>query len=219
MGIIADNIRDIRDELSSYEGRVIAVSKYVATQDMLGAYQAGIRDFAESKAQDALSKMTDLDEEMKSSCIWHFIGHLQTNKVKKVVGNFDYIHSIDSLKLAKEVNSVAKEGGLIQKILLQVNIADENTKFGFSSKEVFEVFPEIIKLENISVEGLMTMAPYSDDEVYLASLFREVRILKEKLESNFGVSIKELSMGMSNDYKIAAREGSTMVRIGTKIFK
>lgn len=219
MGIIADNINDIRDELSSYEGRVIAVSKYVSTEDILEACHAGIRDFAESKAQDALNKMSELPEDIRKSCIWHFIGHLQTNKVKKIVGNFDYIHSIDSFKLAMAVDSVAKEKGLVQKVLLQVNIADESTKFGLSSKEVFEVFPEIIKLENISVEGLMMMAPYSGDEVYLASLFGEVRTLKEKLESLFGVSIKELSMGMSNDYKIAVKEGSTMVRIGTKIFK
>jgi len=219
MSVIADNIKNIRDELSDYEGRVIAVSKYVDGQKMLEAYNAGVRDFAESKAQDALAKINILPNEMKKDCIWHFIGHLQTNKVKKVVGNFDYIHSVDSLKVAEAINDLAKEKGLIQKILLQVNIADEDTKFGFSSGELFEVLPEIIKLENVSIEGLMTMAPYSSDEVYLASLFAEVRGLREKLECDFGLSIKELSMGMSNDYKVAAKEGSTMVRVGTKIFK
>lgn len=219
MSSIADNIKNIRDELSGYEGRIIAVSKYVESQDMIDAYNAGLKDFAESKAQDALAKIETLPDEMKKDCVWHFIGHLQTNKVKKVVGNFEYIHSVDSLKLAGVINDLAKEKGLTQKVLLQVNIAGEDTKFGFSSEELFKVFPEISRLENISVEGLMVMAPYSGDEAFLASVFLGVRGLKEKLECTFGVSLKELSMGMSNDYFIAAKEGATMVRIGTKIFK
>lgn len=219
MSSIADNIKNIRDELSGYKGRVIAVSKYVSVQDMQEAYDAGLRDFAESKAQDALAKIDSLRDDIKEDCIWHFIGHLQTNKVKKVVGNFDFIHSVDSLKLVRVINDLASEKGLVQKILLQVNIADEESKFGFSSEELFEVFPEIIKLENISVEGLMMMAPFCGDEAYLLSLFRGVKMLKEKLEGAFGLSLIELSMGMSNDYLLAAKEGSTMVRIGTKIFK
>lgn len=219
MSSIADNIKNIRDELSGYEGRVIAVSKYVGSQDMIDAYDAGVRDFAESKAQDALAKIEFLPDEMKKDCIWHFIGHLQTNKVKKVVGNFEYIHSVDSLKLATFINDLAKEKGLTQKILLQVNIAGEDTKCGFSSGELFGVFPEIIKLKNISVEGLMAMAPYLRDEAFIASVFSGVRHLKEKLECTFGLSLKELSMGMSNDYIIASKEGTTMIRIGTKIFK
>ncbi|MDD3419994.1 MAG: YggS family pyridoxal phosphate-dependent enzyme [Candidatus Gastranaerophilales bacterium] len=219
MSMIADNIKNIRDELNGYQGRIIAVSKYVDAQDMVQAYEAGIRDFAESKAQDALVKIESLPKDMEKDCTWHFIGHLQTNKVKKVVGNFEYIHSVDSLKLAETISVFAKEKGLTQKILLQVNIADEETKFGFSSKELFEALPKIIKLENIQVEGLMTMAPYTGDDAYLASLFHQVKELKEKLECNFGLSLKELSMGMSNDYVIAAKEGSTMLRVGTKIFK
>jgi len=219
MSIVADNIRNIREELSDYQGRVIAVSKYVSKEDMLEAYDTGIRDFAESKTQDALAKMNNLPEGMKNDCVWHFIGHLQTNKAKKVVGEFDYIHSVDSLKLVKVVNDLAEEKGLVQKILLQVNIADEDTKFGFSSEELFKVFPEIVSLKNIKIEGLMMMAPYSNDEVYLTALFAKLKKLKEKLECVFGLSIKELSMGMSNDYRIAIKEGSTMVRVGTKIFK
>lgn len=219
MSMIADNIKQLRDELSDYAGRIIAVSKYVDASKMQEAYEAGIRDFAESKAQESLAKIDTLPEVVKSNCIWHFIGHLQANKVKKVVGNFDYIHSVDSFKLAQIINDLAKAKGLTQKILLQVNIADEETKFGFSSEELFKVFPEIAKLENISVEGLMMMAPYLDDEVILTSLFREMRTLKEKFKCDFNFTIKELSMGMSNDYKTALKEGSTMVRIGTKIFK
>ncbi|MEI8377778.1 MAG: YggS family pyridoxal phosphate-dependent enzyme [bacterium] len=219
MSIIADNVKRIRDELSGYEGRIIAVSKYVEASKMQEAYEAGIKDFAESKAQDAPVKIESLPKEVQNNCTWHFIGHLQTNKAKKVVGSFDYIHSIDSLKLATIVNDLAKERGLTQKILLQVNIADEEAKFGFSSKELFEVFPEIIKLKNISVEGLMMMAPYLDDEATLTSFFRQMKTLKQKLECDFNFAIKELSMGMSNDYKVATQEGSTMIRVGTKIFK
>jgi len=218
MSIIADNIKQIRDELSSYEGRIIAVSKYVNAQKMHEAYEAGIRDFAESKAQEAITKIDTLPKEVKANCTWHFIGHLQTNKVKKVIGYFDYIHSVDSFKLAQVINDLANEKGLTQKILLQVNIADEETKFGFSSEELFEVFPKIAKLENISVEGLMMMAPYLYDEASLASLFGKMRTLKEKFERDLKFTIKELSMGMSNDYKVAIKEGSTMVRVGTKIF-
>ncbi len=219
MSTIADNIKQIRDELGGYEGRIIAVSKYVTAQKMHEAYEAGVRDFAESKVKDALTKIETLPKEIRDNCIWHFIGHLQTNKVKNVIGNFDYIHSVDSLKLAQIINDLAKDRGLIQKILLQVNISDEETKFGFSSKELFEVFPEIFKLENISVEGLMMMAPYLNDETTLTSLFREMKTLKYKLECDFSFTLKELSMGMSNDYKVAIQESSTMVRIGTKIFK
>ena len=214
MSIVADNIRNIREELSDYQGRVIAVSKYVSKEDMLEAYDTGIRDFAESKTQDALAKMNNLPEGMKNDCVWHFIGHLQTNKAKKVVGEFDYIHSVDSLKLVKVVNDLAEEKGLVQKILLQVNIADEDTKFGFSSEELFKVFPEIVSLKNIKIEGLMMMAPYSNDEVYLTALFAKLKKLKEKLECVFGLSIKELSMGMSNDFKIAINYGATKVRLG-----
>lgn len=219
MSIIADNINNIKSELKNYQGRLIAVSKYVTAQEMIDAYNAGIKDFAESKAIDALEKINTLPREMKKDCTWHFIGHLQSNKVKKVVGNFEFIHSVDSLKLAKAVSDFAKEKELTQKILLQVNISDEETKFGFSSEELLQAFPEIIKLENIRIEGLMTMAPFTSGDAYLASLFRQVKELKEKLECNFGLSLKELSMGMSNDYLIAAKEGSTMVRVGTKIFK
>ena len=219
MSTIADNIKQIRDELSGYKGRIIAVSKYVAAQKMHEAYEAGVRDFAESKVKDALAKIETLPKEIRDNCIWHFIGHLQTNKAKNVIGNFDYIHSVDSLKLAQVINDLAKDRGLTQKILLQVNISDEETKFGFSSKELFEVFPEIFKLENISVEGLMMMAPYLSDEATLTSLFREMKTLKSKLECGFSFTLKELSMGMSNDYKVAIQESSTMVRIGTKIFK
>lgn len=219
MSFIADNIQQIRDELSGYEGRIIAVSKYVDAQKMHEAYNAGVRDFAESKAQESLTKIETLPKEVKKNCTWHFIGHLQTNKAKNVVGNFDYIHSIDSLKLAVIVNDLAKNRGLIQKILLQVNISDEQTKFGFSSKELFEVLPDILKLENIAVEGLMMMAPYLNDEAALTSIFKQMKDFKTKLECDFSFTIKELSMGMSNDYKVAIQEGSTMIRIGTKIFK
>jgi len=219
MSSIADNITQINNELGKYSCRIIAVSKYVGIEKIQQAYDAGIRDFAESKAQDALVKMESLSDEVKNDISWHFIGHLQSNKAKKIVGNFDYIHSVDSLKLAELINDLAKDKGFVQKILLQVNIADETTKFGFMPEELIKVFHEIISLKNISVEGLMMMAPYLENKDELGSLFSALREFGRKLECEFGFAVKEFSMGMSNDYKVAVKEGSTMVRIGTKIFK
>lgn len=219
MSLIANNLNGIKDELMNSKSRIIAVSKYVSSKEMAEAYEAGVRDFGENKVKDALDKKDELPEDMVKNTCWHFIGHLQSNKAKKVVGNFDYIHSVDSLKLAQVINDLANKKGLTQKVLIQVNVSGEESKFGIPEEDIFEVFASIIKLDSISVEGLMMMAPYCDDEDYLRSLFSKMRNLQKELQNKFKLPVKELSMGMSNDYKIASQEGSTMVRIGTKIFK
>lgn len=213
------NIKNLKVELANYSGRIVAVSKYVDARQIEKAYFAGIRNFGESKAIESLGKINSLPNEVKDNSIWHFIGHLQSNKAKYVVGNFDYIHSVDSLKLAKVIDNLAKEKGIVQKILLQVNISQEKTKFGCNESEMFELFSEIIKLENVKVEGLMTMAPFMSSESEISEIFRCTRHLKEKLEDKFSYPMKELSMGMSNDYLLAIQEGATMIRVGTKIFK
>lgn len=168
---------------------------------------------------EAIEKINKLPAEIKDNSKFHFIGHLQTNKVKKVVKYFDYIHSVDSLKLAKVISEEAQNLGKVQKILLQVNNAEEEQKFGLSKDEVFEVFSSVKELPAIDIAGVMNMAPLGASEAELDSLFSEVAQIKSKLEKDFNCELKEISMGMSQDYKIAVRHGATMVRIGRKLFK
>lgn len=214
MSSVRENIEKIKSEISSTNAKLIAVSKYVSIDKIKEAYEAGIRDFAESKANDALEKIEILPKDIR----WHFIGHLQTNKVKKVTGNFELIHSVDSYRLASSISAFAKNHDLVQKILLQVNLAQEEQKSGFSKQELEEDFAQIITLDNIHVEGLMMMAPYTDDKAYLGRLFEDMSNLKKELSSKHSYELKELSMGMSNDYPLAVKAGATMIRIGSKIF-
>ena len=136
-----------------------------------------------------------------------------------VIKTFDYIHSVDSLKLAQCISDHSKEVGKIQKVLLQINNANEEQKFGFSKNTLFEVFQQIQKLDNIEVVGVMNIAPLGEDEPELRRLFSEIRQIKDELNSLFNCNLQEISMGMSQDYKIAVQEGSTMLRIGRKLFK
>lgn len=142
---------------------------------------------------------------IRNNSKFHFIGHLQTNKVKKVVGYFDYIHSVDSVKLAKTISEEAQQIGKVQKILLQVNNANEEQKFGFSTDEIFSEFEIIKKMPNLEISGLMNMAPLGADENVLENLFSNVIEIKKTLEEKFNCELKEISMGMSQDYKIAAK--------------
>lgn len=214
MSSVRENIEKIKSEISSTNAKLIAVSKYVSIDKIKEAYEAGIRDFAESKANDALEKIEILPKDIR----WHFIGHLQTNKVKKVTGNFELIHSVDSYRLASSISAFAKNHDLVQNVLLQVNLAQEEQKSGFSKQELEEDFAQIITLDNIHVEGLMMMAPYTDDKAYLGRLFEDMSNLKKELSSKHSYELKELSMGMSNDYPLAVKSGATMIRIGSKIF-
>ena len=213
---ISENLKNIQTYTSG--ARIIAVTKYVTTDKVIEAYAAGVRDFGENKVQDAESKRAGLPEEIEKNSTWHFLGHLQTNKVKKVVGVFDYIHSVDSLKLAKAISECATSQNSIQKVFIQVNIAKEESKSGFSPEEVEENFSEISKLDSINIVGLMTMAPFTSDFEEQRLVFRGLRELRNLLQEKFNAQLDELSMGMSNDYKIAVEEGATMVRIGQALF-
>lgn len=219
MSKIQENLQDIQRKVGISKVRIIAVTKYVGHEEIIEAYQVGIRDFAENRIQDAEIKRSKLPEEIKKNSIWHFIGHLQTNKVRKVAGSFEYIHSIDSLKLAECVSEEAKLKGISQKILIQVNVSEEKTKSGFSVKEIKEVFAELLNLKSLDIVGLMTMAPHTSDEQELHSIFKELRELRDYLQKKFNCSLSELSMGMSNDYQIAVLEGATMIRPGSLLFK
>ena len=215
---VKNNLLQIQEDIAPYKPNIIAVTKYFDESAIIEAYNAGLRDFAESRVIEAIAKINNLPEEIRNNSKFHFIGHLQTNKVKKAVGTFDYIHSVDSFKLAKTISDDAHSIGKIQNILLQVNNANEEQKFGFSTKEISEVFISIKELPNIKIAGLMNMAPLGASEDELNRLFEEVFQIKQKLEKEFNYPLKELSMGMSQDYKIAVKHGATMLRIGRKLF-
>lgn len=212
------NLLQIQEDIAPYKPNIIAVTKYFDENAMIEAYNAGLRDFAESRVIEAVEKINNLPTEIRNNSKFHFIGHLQTNKVKKVVPNFDYIHSVDSLKLASVISEDAKAIGKVQKILLQVNNANEDQKFGFSKEEIFNEFPKIRTLPSIEIAGIMNMAPLGASEDELDKLFADVLNIKKGLEDEFNCELKELSMGMSQDYKVAVKHGSTMLRIGRKLF-
>ena len=207
------NLEKILKDIKNYNPRIIAVTKYYGIEKMIEAYNAGLRDFAESKAVESIEKINKIDDTIKSQSIYHFIGHLQTNKVKYVVGNFEYIHSVDSLKLAKCIDLEANKSGIKQKILIQVNNALEPQKFGVAPCELENLISEIYQLKSLELVGLMNIAPLIDDEAQLHKLFKNMRELKDKF------NLSELSMGMSHDYKIALEEGATMIRLGRILFE
>ena len=196
------------------EVRLIAVSKTQPNEAIIEAFKNGIIDFGENKAQELKRKASEIQENI----IWHFIGHLQTNKVKDVVRAAEFIHSVDSIKLANEINKRAGKLNKRQKILLEINTSGEESKFGLKDEnEIFALAEFCSEASNLELVGLMTMAPFVSDEKILRSCFGSLRELKEKLNQK-GFNITELSMGMTNDYEIAVEEGATMLRIGTAIF-
>lgn len=216
---VRENLLQIQEDIAPYKPNIIAVTKYFDENAIIEAYNAGLRDFAESRVIEAVEKINNLPAEIRNNSKFHFIGHLQTNKVKKVLPTFDYIHSVDSLKLAKVISDEALVLRKVQNVFLQVNNANEEQKFGLSKKDIFEVFPQVKALPLINIVGIMNMAPFgaSDDE--LNRLFEDVLNIKNELEQKFNCELKELSMGMSQDYKIAVKHGATMLRIGRKLFK
>jgi len=219
MPTVAENLKEIKKDIPDFKGKIIAVTKYVDESKVIEAYEAGLKNFGENKVQDALKKLENLPEDLKKNSTWHFIGHLQSNKVRKVVGNFEYIHSVDSLELAKKISDVAREMGIIQKILIEVNISEEKSKFGVKIDKVEEIFQNIEKLDGISISGLMTIAPHTSNEVFLQKVFTNLKELSYNLQYKYQVELRELSMGMSSDYKIAVNTGSTMIRLGQRLFR
>lgn len=215
---VRQNLLRIQEDIAPYKPNIIAVTKYFDESAIIEAYNAGLRDFGESRAVEAVERINNLPADVRDNSTFHFIGHLQTNKVRKVLTTFDYIHSVDSLKLAEVISKDAKEIGKVQNILLQLNNANEVQKFGFSKEELLEEFPKIKVLPNINVAGIMNMAPVDADVEELDRLFADVADFKKTLEEKYNCSLKELSMGMSRDYKEAVRNGATMIRIGRKLF-
>jgi len=216
--LVKHNRLDIEQQIAHYNVKIIAVTKYFGLKAIEAGYKAGIRDFAESRAIESIEKIKQLSDEIKENSTFHFIGHLQTNKADKVVKNFDVIHSVDSLKIASAISKSACSLNKREKVLLQINNAEEEQKSGYSKQQLRDDFEKIISLEGLEVIGLMNMAPLGADEPELNRLFNDVREFRDELEKSFHISLPELSMGMSDDYEVAVKNGATMVRIGRKLF-
>lgn len=196
------------------EVNLVVASKYATPEQLKALIPYGLNDIGENCAADLIIKKNAVDKNIR----WHFIGHLQKNKTKKVVGNAWLIHSLDSVELAAEVDRRAGEMGKVQDALLQVNISKEESKFGFGEEEVMEALPQVAGLKNVNITGLMTIAPFIKDYEIIRQIFKRLRAIKEELNIMGFSNIKHLSMGMSNDYEIAIEEGATMIRIGSAIF-
>jgi len=222
--MIADNIKLVLRKIdakcaeigrNSNKIKLIAVSKNFSTDDINRAFDAGLKEFGENKAQELNSKFDVLGNKVT----WHFIGHLQSNKVKFAVRSAEYIHSVDSLSLVKEINKKSEQFSKVQKILLQVKTSEEETKSGIESEdEVFGFVDRCNELSNIELIGLMTIAPYTDDDEEIRKSFKYLCKLRDDLNKKGFKNIKELSMGMTSDFEIAIEEGATMLRIGSAIF-
>jgi len=197
--------------------RLVAVSKTMDAQQVARAIDAGAEILGENYIQEARDKFNALYDRPAK---WHFIGHLQSNKAKYAVRMFDLIHSVDSLKLAGVLDKEARKRGKIQDILIQVNISREETKSGIDAAEAIALVRQVALLENIRVNGLMTMPPFFDDPERARPFFRELARLRERIAAAGipGVQMTELSMGMTGDFEAAIAEGATLVRIGTAIF-
>lgn len=199
--------------------RLIAVSKTQPPEKILEAYHAGQRVFGENKVQELTTKYEALPKDIQ----WHMIGHLQSNKVKYITPFISLIHSVDSVKLLQEIDKQARKANRVIDCLLQIHIAAEETKFGFSEEEAIQLFRSetLAQLGNVKIIGLMGMATLTEDVDQVRKEFRGLKSLFEKIKSHYAndrVDMKELSMGMSSDYSIAIEEGSTFIRIGTAIF-
>lgn len=216
--MIADKIKSIAESLPAGV-RLVAVSKFHPVEAVRDAYDAGQRVFGESHVQELVGKHDVLPDDVE----WHFIGHLQTNKVKYIVPFVSLIHGIDSLKLLVAVNKEAEKINRIVPCLLQVHIATEDTKFGFSTAECRDLLASGVwkDLKFVHLCGLMGMATYTEDKVQIAGEFHTLKLLFDEIKQMYfpkDESFKELSMGMSSDYPLALKEGSTLVRVGTYIF-
>lgn len=221
--MISENLKKVEEKIAETcircgrdrsEIKLIAVSKTQPVEIIKTALKAGLKELGENKAQE----LRDKSELITGDFRWHFIGHLQTNKVKYVINAAEYIHALDSIKLAEEINRKAEQIGKTQNVLLEIKTSNEETKFGFEDEEeIFKIAEFCKHSHNLNLVGLMTMATFTDDRKIVRDCFIRLRELKNRINNN-GYGLTELSMGMTNDYDLAIEEGATMLRIGTAIF-
>ena len=223
--MLSENLRDVEKKIEGAcirsgrnpkEVTLIAVSKTKPVEMLQEAYDAGAREFGENKVQEITAKYDQLPQDIH----WHMIGHLQRNKVKYIVDKVKMIHSVDSLRLAETIDKEAQKKNVVVPVLIEVNVADEDSKFGLSLEEVVSLIEAVSKLPNVRVQGLMTVAPFVENPEENREIFRSLKKLSVDITAKNinNVTMSVLSMGMTNDYEVAIEEGATMVRVGTGIF-
>lgn len=220
---VAENLDRVREYIAKAAARsgrsindveLVAITKTHPVEKVRQAIEAGQTLFGESRVQEARAKIPDVPSNIR----WHFVGHLQKNKIRPALPLFEMIHSVDSLELAEEINRIADEEGLYPRVLLEVNVAGEGSKFGFQPDNLREKIDPLLKLPRLLVEGLMCIPPVSEQAEDARRYFVQLRELRGSLEKDFSVKLPQLSMGMTNDFSVAVEEGATLVRVGTAIF-
>src|SRR5436309_7284183 len=220
---IAENVACVREQIAQAAAKarravdeieLVAITKTHPAEKVREAIEAGQTLFGESRVQEARAKIPELPSNIR----WHFVGHLQKNKIRHALPLFEIIHSIDSLALAQDINRIAQEEGLHPRVLLEVNVAGEGSKFGFAPDKLREQMQELLALARLSIEGLMCIPPLGVESEDSRKFFVQVRELRDSLEKEFSVKLPRLSMGMTQDFAIGIDEGATLVRVGTAIF-
>jgi PLP dependent protein len=223
MGTIAENLERVREQIAQAAAKVgrkaddielVAITKTHPAEKIREAVEAGHTLFGESRVQEARAKIPELPSNLR----WHFVGHLQKNKIRHALPLFEMIHSVDSLALAEDINRIAEEEGMHPRVLLEVNVAGEGSKFGFHPEKLRNEMEPLLALPRLSTEGLMTIPPIAEEAEASRKYFIDLRELRDALEENFDLKLQQLSMGMTNDFAIAVEEGATLVRVGTAIF-
>ena len=223
MTSIAENLERVREQIAHAAAKVgrapnevelVAITKTHAAEKVREAIQAGQSLFGESRVQEARAKIPELPAAIR----WHFVGHLQKNKIRHALPLFEMIHSVDSLVLAQEMNRIAEEEGMHPRVLLEINVAGEGSKFGFAPDKLREQMEALLALPRLSVLGLMTIPPLGEEPEASRKYFVQLRELRDRLQTEFRVDLAQLSMGMTQDYAVAVEEGATLVRVGTAIF-
>lgn len=223
MSSIAGNLDLVREQIaqaaaksrrSADDVELVAISKTHDAEKVREAIEAGQTLFGESRVQEARVKIPELPSNVR----WHFVGHLQKNKIRHALPLFELIHSVDSLALAQDVNRIAEEDGLHPRVLLEVNVAGEGSKFGFQPDKLRAEMESLLALPRLSILGLMTIPPIAEEADESRKYFVQLRDLRDSLQTEFHVDLAQLSMGMTQDYAIAVEEGATLVRVGTAIF-
>lgn len=223
MSTIAENFDVIRQRIAAASERsgrsadsvsLLAVSKTFPAETVRAAVEAGQIQFGENRVQEAEGKIPQLPEKLE----WHLIGHLQKNKIRRALPLFPVIHSIDSLEVGQQVDRIAGELGLFPKVYLQVNIADDGAKFGFTVEQIEQQLDTLIDLERLEIQGLMTIPAFTPEAEDSRKFFADLRKLRDQLETKSGVPLPGLSMGMSHDFEVAIEEGATIVRVGSSLF-
>lgn len=225
MSSVTENVQEVLEDIKKYSiyperVKLVAVTKYpIVTKEKLEELMKnGIFSFGENRVQVLEEKLELLGDE-KDKIQWNFIGNLQKNKVKYIIDFIHMIHSINKLSLAEEVNKRAEKIGRVVDVLIEINLSGEDSKEGYELEEFYKDIPELVKLKNLNICGLMTMAPNIDDENLIRGSFRKLREIKDSVNNKFNNNLTELSMGMSGDYKIALEEGATIIRIGSKLYE